>query len=56
MDGCRALTWYKRAAEKGDKRSIQRLKGAAVQRPGGPESVLNRDELDGGKSKDCIIM
>ncbi|KAF8633544.1 hypothetical protein AX15_001347 [Amanita polypyramis BW_CC] len=53
-----ALTWYKRAGEKGDKRAVQRLKGAAAQHPGGPGSVLNRDESEGGKlkDKDCIIM
>ena len=52
------MTWYKRAADDGDKRAMQRLKGN--QRHGGPGDVLDRDreDSDGAKSngKDCIIM
>ncbi|KAG7099998.1 Chitin synthase regulator 2 [Marasmius oreades] len=59
-----AIKWYKRAAEQGDKRAIQRLKGSqtqAMRQPGGPGSVLHRDSSgDGGdgknKDKDCVIM
>ncbi|KAF9532124.1 Sel1 domain-containing protein [Crepidotus variabilis] len=55
-----AIAYYKRAAELGDKRAAQRLKGSqtqAVHQPGGPGSVLHRgqDEIN-GKGKDCIIM
>ena len=61
---CRAISYYKRAAEQGDKRAAQRLKGNTVQvGSGGPGSVLGRSEDDaasggGGKTKDkdCIIM
>ena len=59
--------WYKRAAEQGDKRAMQRLKAstaAPIPQPGGPGSVLNRDGDVNGDSangkkdmdKDCIIM
>ncbi|ESK93426.1 chitin synthase activator [Moniliophthora roreri MCA 2997] len=61
-----AIQWYKRAADSGDKRAIQRLKGSqtqAMRQPGGPGSVLHRDgngeDADGkGKDKDkeCVIM
>jgi len=61
-----ALSYYKRAAEMGDKRAAQRLKSSTkgpIAAPGGPGSVLHRDapESDsgsgkGGKDKDCIIM
>lgn len=54
-----AAVWYKRAAEKGDKRAIQRLKASVNQPlPGGPGSVLRRDELGNGKEKDkdCVVM
>ncbi|KAF8640763.1 hypothetical protein AX17_000413 [Amanita inopinata Kibby_2008] len=59
-----ALVYYKRAAEHGDKRAAQRLKASTNQpmnHPGGPGSVLNRGEPDGGSGKtkdgkDCIIM
>ncbi|CCM00053.1 uncharacterized protein FIBRA_02079 [Fibroporia radiculosa] len=60
-----ATTWYKRAADQGDRRASQRLKGGPVPTPGGPGSVLHRSASDevstsaagkGGKDKDCIIM
>ncbi|KAK1226448.1 Chitin synthase 4 [Marasmius sp. AFHP31] len=60
-----AMKWYKRAADQGDKRAIQRLKGSqtqAMRQPGGPGSVLHRDgpaqDGDGkkDKDKDCVIM
>lgn len=61
---CRALVWYKKAAELGDKRSIQRLKtpqNGPITQPGGHGAVLRRDghSPTRGKShkdKDCIIM
>ena len=61
----RAVSWYKRAAEKGDRRATQRLKANSntpIIQPGGPGSVLRRgpegDDMNGkgGKDKDCIIM
>lgn len=63
----RAMQWYKKAADKGDKRAMQRLKGAPnkpVIQPGGHGQVLRRskdgesDSGSGGKNKDkdCIIM
>ena len=60
----RALAWYKKAAEQGDKRAAQRLKGSSqpVYQPGGPGSVLHRSEGDsasvgkGKDGKDCVIM
>ncbi|KAI8980630.1 HCP-like protein [Trametes punicea] len=66
-----AIQWYKRAAEQGDKRAAQRLRGPqnqALIAPGGPGSVLHRNENGSGDSasasgksgkdrdKDCIIM
>ncbi|KAF5385019.1 hypothetical protein D9615_001021 [Tricholomella constricta] len=57
-----AISWYKRAVEKGDKRAAQRLKGSLNQPlPGGPGAVLRRGENEsdtgkGGKDKDCVIM
>lgn len=53
------MAWYKRAADDGDNRAMQRLNGVANQRHGGPGDVLNRGEdSDGAKSngKECIIM
>ncbi len=58
------MVYYKRAAEKGDKRAIQRLKNTQngpVHQPGGPGSVLHRghgdsDASKNGKDKDCVIM
>lgn len=63
----RALQWYKRAADQGDKRSMQRLRNSnkgPIEAPGGaPNSVLHRDgpgsdagSGKGGKDKDCVIM
>ena len=65
----RAIQWYKRAADKGDARAAQRLRGpqnTALVAPGGPGSVLHRDEDSNGgsgarggkgaKDKDCVIM
>jgi TPR repeat protein len=61
-----SVNYYKRAAELGDKRAAQRLRGAPNQplhTPGGPGAVLHRgpgeDTGGGGKGKDgkeCIIM
>ncbi|KAE9409279.1 HCP-like protein [Gymnopus androsaceus JB14] len=59
-----AISYYKRAAEQGDKRAAQRLKASQTQvmhQPGGPGSVLNRGNGDdgtkaGAKDKDCVIM
>ena len=61
----RAIKWYKRASDMGDKRASARLKSSKgpATSPGSRNSVsvLNRDESDvgsgkGGKDKDCIIM
>ena len=58
----RAITHYKRAAELGDKRAAQRLRGpqTAMHQPGGPGAILHRGQDDGngnGKGgKDCVIM
>ncbi len=56
----RAIAYYKRAAELGDKRAAQRLRGPqtqAMHQPGGPGAVLHRGQDDNGKApKDCIIM
>lgn len=59
-----ALSWYKKAADQGDKRAAQRLKGSSqpMHQPGGPGSVLHRSEGDsasigkGKDGKDCVIM
>jgi TPR repeat protein len=58
-----AISNYKRAAELGDKRAAQRLRGSQSQpmhQPGGPGAVLHRGSGDdiskGGKDKDCTIM
>jgi hypothetical protein len=60
------MSYYKRAAEKGDRRATQRLKNSQngpVHQPGGPGSVLHREQGDSelgknGKDKDkeCVIM
>jgi uncharacterized protein len=64
------MTYYKRAADLGDKRAIQRLKGAAnqpIKHPNGPGAVLHRQGPGGpdghnakgegkDKDKDCVIM
>ena len=66
----RALEWYKKAADLGDKRAIQRLKApqnGPITQPGGHSSVLRRNGDSGnsvhtGKTgkekndKDCVIM
>jgi TPR repeat protein len=62
----RALVYYNKAAELGDKRAQQRLRGAPNQplsHPGGKGAVLHRSsgEADGHggkgpKDKDCVIM
>ena len=58
----RSIAYYKRAAELGDKRAAQRLRGSQSQpmhQPGGPGAVLHRDQEDdlkGVKDKECIIM
>ena len=64
--GSRSISYYKRAADLGDKRAAQRLKSSSItplHQPGGPGSVIHRDGPDsmstlgkGGKDKDCIIM
>ncbi|KAJ7597777.1 hypothetical protein C8J56DRAFT_772913 [Mycena floridula] len=64
-----AVRYYKQAAELGDKRASQRLKGGsqtqAMRPPGGPGAVLHRGgpedptarhHTKDGKDKDCIIM
>ncbi|KAI0793532.1 HCP-like protein [Abortiporus biennis] len=63
-----AISWYKRASDLGDKRASQRLKSSTntpIMQPGGPGSVLNRDDdlsngngdgTGGKKDKDCVIM
>ncbi|KAH7916377.1 hypothetical protein BJ138DRAFT_464075 [Hygrophoropsis aurantiaca] len=57
-----SLSYYKKAADLGDKRASQRLKGSPnspMPHPGGPGSVINRDGSDAGAknaNKDCIIM
>ncbi|KAG5634634.1 hypothetical protein H0H81_001324 [Sphagnurus paluster] len=57
-----AVSWYKRAVEKGDKRAAQRLKGSMNQPlPGGPGAVVDRGEDGdgtgkGAKDKDCVVM
>ena len=67
LEPVRAMQWYKRAADLGDRRAAQRLKGSsAPAAPGGPGSVLHRDSnSDGmsasgsgknGRDKECVIM
>jgi hypothetical protein len=55
-----ASIYYKRAAEKGDKRAIQRLRGhthGPLPEQGGAPGVLRRDGDSGeGNKKDCVIM
>jgi TPR repeat protein len=59
---CRASAMFKKAADLGDKRAAQRLRGN-VAGPIAPDSIVQRDQ-DGGdggdttrpKDKDCIIM
>lgn len=59
----RSLQWYKRAADLGDRRAAQRLRGAPLRPADGPGSVVTRD-VDGdggaavksGKDKDCVVM
>ena len=58
---CRAISYYKRAADLGDKRATQRLRGNnPMHQPGGPGSLLHRDMGSDGngktKDKDCVIM
>lgn len=53
----RSSSYYKKAAELGDKRAQQRLKGNPA--PGRSESVILRADGSDGKNtanKDCIIM
>ena len=58
----RSIVYYKQAAELGDKRAANRLRGSQSQpmlQPGGPGSVLQRgegDDIKGARDKDCIIM
>ena len=60
----RALQWYKKAAESGDKRAMQRLKtpqNGPIHQPGGHGAVLRREHGDSPQSaakggKECIIM
>jgi TPR repeat protein len=61
----RSIVWYKKAADLGDKRAMQRLKGGAPApaRSGAPGAIVARDSGNtdasagkGGKDKDCIIM
>lgn len=57
------MLYYKRAADLGDKRAAQRLRGSQSQpmhQPGGAGAVVNRGLDDttnkNAKDKDCIIM
>jgi hypothetical protein len=55
MYTCRAMTYFKKAAELGDKRAQQRLKGPPIGQQGG----VMRDGSDAknaAANKDCIIM
>ena len=56
----RATAWYKRAADQGDKRAAQRLRGGQAPAPGAPGAVLQRDApgapAQAKKDKDCTIM
>jgi len=51
-----ATSYYKRAADLGDKRASQRLKGSPAQPPGAPGSVLHQDGDGEGGGKNCVIM
>jgi uncharacterized protein len=60
-----AISYYKRAADLGDKRAAQRLKSnpnAPIHQPGNLGSVLHRDSGDstqgpkGAKDNGCVIM
>lgn len=54
-----ATIYYKRAAEKGDRRAIQRLRGnthGPLPEQGGAPGVLRRDGDPGDGKRDCIIM
>ncbi|KAJ2918377.1 hypothetical protein MD484_g2000, partial [Candolleomyces efflorescens] len=58
-----SITYYKKAADLGDKRAMLRLKSSQTQpmhQPGGANAVLHRGEGDSGskdgKDKDCVIM
>jgi hypothetical protein len=66
---CRSSTWYKQAADLGDRRAMQRLKGGALPpTAGAPGAIVSRDSGgpgEGGgavgkggkdKEKDCVIM
>lgn len=59
---CSAISWYKRAAEKGDKRAAQRLKSNGPMKQPGGAGVLHRDggessgDGKGNKDKDCVLM
>lgn len=63
-DMSQSISYYKRAADLGDKRAAQRLKGSTNQpqhQPGGPGSVLGRDGngvegVKAAKDKECVIM
>ena len=47
---CRSISYYKKAADLGDKRASQRLKGppnAPMPQPGGPGSMLQREGPEG---------
>lgn len=57
------MSYYKRAADLGDKRAAQRLRGPQSQpmhQPGGAGAVVSRGSDDttnkNAKDKDCIIM
>jgi uncharacterized protein len=58
----RSISYYKQAAELGDKRAAARLRSSQSQpmhQLGGPGAVLQRDEgedIKGVRDKDCIIM
>ena len=53
----RSMSYFKKAAELGDKRAQQRLKGNPA--PGHTEAVVLRADGSDGKTaanKDCVIM
>jgi hypothetical protein len=50
----RSISYYKKAAELGDKRAQQRLKGPLTPPPG--SVVMRADSSDAKNNKDCVIM
>jgi uncharacterized protein len=57
------MQYYKRAADLGDRRATQRLKGGSMHHPGGADAVIHRDGAQdahsvgkNNKDKDCVVM